>query len=313
MKEKDYHIYIYGPVPSRRLGYSLGIDILPFKTCTLDCVYCQLSPTTNKTVQRKKFFPYDTVMSQVKKAVSSDKKIDYITFSGSGEPTLNLDLGNMIREIKKSTSIPVAVLTNSTLFIRESVRQSLMPADLVVPSLDAASQDIFLKVNRPHKSLDINEIIKGLINFNKKYKALLWLEIMLVKGLNDSPQHIKKLIKASSAIGPNKIQLNTVIRPPAEEFAKPLSRKDMEQIREMFGEKCEIIAQFHRKEQTSQSKNLERDIISLIQRRPVTLLDISHSLGKHKNEIIKYIDILIHDEKIKEVKYKGLLYYEPRV
>jgi wyosine [tRNA(Phe)-imidazoG37] synthetase (radical SAM superfamily) len=311
LKEKNNHIYIYGPVPSRRLGYSLGIDILPFKTCTLDCIYCQLSPTTNKTIKRKKFYPYEAVMSQIKESVFSGKKINYITFSGSGEPTLNLDLGKMIREIKKITSIPVAVLTNSTLLIRESVRESLMTADLVVPSLDAATQDIFLKINRPHKSLHIDEVIEELNDFNKKYKGLLWLEIMLVRGLNDSPQHIKKLSKAISDIAPDRIQLNTVIRPPAEKFAKPLSLKEMEKIRDVFGEKCEIIAQFNRKEQSSQSENLEKDIISLIQRRPVTLFDISNSLGKNQNEIIKYLDILIKEKKIKEVEHKGLIFYEP--
>ncbi|NOR11816.1 MAG: radical SAM protein [Candidatus Aminicenantes bacterium] len=310
-KEKESPIHIYGPVPSRRLGFSLGIDILPYKTCTLDCIYCQLGPTPKKTVQQKEHFSSDIVLAQINKTLSSGQRIDYITFSGSGEPTLNTTLGKLIREIKKITDIPVAVLTNSTLLTKARVREALQAADLVVPSLDAATQEEFIAVNRPHSSLKIEDIIVGLKIFRQEFKGQIWLEIMLVKGKNDSPNHLNKLKAAVREIQPDRIQLNTVIRPPAEQFARALSLKDLEKIKKAFGKKCEIIADFAQMNQFPQSQDIERKILSMIQRRPVTLSDISASLGKHRDEVLKYLNILISNGKIKPLTHKGKTYYEP--
>jgi len=303
-------MHIYGPVPSRRLGFSLGIDIIPFKTCTLDCIYCQLGLTIQKTIRRREFFSPSEILSQIKKKLSSGQRIDYITFSGSGEPTLNLVLGQLIREIKKITSVPVAVLTNSTLLTRKNVRKVLMPADLVVPSLDAATQAIFHKINRPYKSLKVKEIIDGLSQFRQEFTGSIWLEVMLAKGVNDSLTHIKKLKKAISKIKPDKIQLNTVIRPPAEMFARPLDIKELKKIKNLLEKNCEIIAEFDKKEQIPPSENLEDLILTMIQRRPVTLTDISISLGKHKNEILKYLNFLLKEGKIRSVSHKDRKYFE---
>ena len=310
-KNKYNFSHIYGPVPSRRLGFSLGIDIIPFKMCSFDCIYCQLGPTIKKTIKRRKYFPSSEILSQIKKVLNSGQRIDYITFSGSGEPTLNSAIGTLIKEIKKITPIPVVVLTNSSLFTLKSLRKALKPSDLVIPSLDAATQEIFVKINRSHPSLKIEKIIEGLKKFRHEFKGTIWLEIMLVKGVNDSPPHIKKLIKAISEINPDKVQLNTVIRPPAEKFALVLNSKELKRIKNILGEKCEIIAEFAKKKQVPPSEDLEEAIFSLIQRRPVTLTDISSSLGKHKNEIIKYLNFLLEKGKVKVVVYKGLKYYEP--
>jgi len=311
-QNKSPALHTYGPVPSRRLGFSLGTDIIPLKTCTLDCIYCQLGPTPKKTTHRKEYFSPSDIVSQIKKKLSSGQRIDYITFSGSGEPTLNKALGKIIREIKKTTSIPVAILTNSTLLSLKSTRDALMDADLVVPSLDAATQEIFIKVNRPCSSLNIEEIIQGLRKFSKEFKGSIWLEIMLVKGVNDSPSHIRKLKEAIAKIKPEKVQLNTVIRPPAEKNARPLSLKDLEKIKSILGENCEIIVESYREAQISTPENLEGAILSLIQRRPVTLAEISASLGKGKNEIIRSLDSLLAEGKIKSVTHKGLRYFEPK-
>lgn len=305
-------VFIYGPVPSRRLGFSLGIDIIPFKTCPLNCIYCQLGPTPRKTVRRKKYFSSTEILSQIKRKLSSGQQIDYITFSGSGEPTLNSDLGKLIREVKKITSVPVAVLTNSSLLARKSVRKALEAADVVAPSLDAATQGAFLKTNRPHSSLGIKEIIEGLQIFRQEFKGTIWLEVMLVKGINDSLSHLKKLKEVISKIMPEKIQLNTVIRPPAESFAYPLSLKELEKIKKLLGKNCEVIAEFDKNAQIPSSENLKEAILSMIQRRPVTLSDISVSLAKHKNEIIKYLNFLLKENKIQTVIHKGLKYYEPK-
>jgi len=308
---KNHRTHVYGPVPSRRLDFSLGIDIIPFKTCTLDCIYCQLGPTANKALQRKEYYSQSEILVQIKEKLASGQRVDTITFSGSGEPTLNKTLGKLIKEIKKIIPIPVAVLTNSTLFTDKTVRNALMAADLVIPSLDAATQEVFLKTNRPCSTLKIQEVIEGLIMFRREFKGSIWLEIMLVKGVNDSLPHIQKLQEAVSRIKPDKIQLNTVVRPPAEKSAQPLSPEEMEKIRKAFGKSCEIIAGFDKKAPKSSQKDLEGAILAMIQRRPVTLSDISASLGSHKNEIIKCLDILLEEGKIRPVTHKDLKYFEP--
>jgi wyosine [tRNA(Phe)-imidazoG37] synthetase (radical SAM superfamily) len=303
--------HIYGPVPSRRLGFSLGVDIIPYKTCTLDCIYCQLGATTQKTFQRKPYFTEREIVSQVEKAVNSGQRIDYITFSGSGEPTLNTLLGPIIRKIKKKTNIPVAVLTNGTLLCQEDVRKDLLAADLVVPSLDAATQEVFEQTNRPHSSLKIQSIIEGQKKFRQEFKGEVWLEILLVSGVNDSPDHIQKLKEAADKIRPDKIHLNTVIRPPAQESAHPLTPKEMEKIRDILGERAKIIAEFDKIQHFPGLNNLKETILAMIQRRPVTLSDMAASLGKHKNELIKTLDRLLKERKIKSVLHKGRKYYEP--
>ena len=308
---KNHHLYIYGPVPSRRLGFSLGIDILPYKTCTLDCIYCQLGTTKQKTVQRKKYFSERTILQQIRQILDSGQRIDYITFSGSGEPTLNSSIGSLIKKIKKITSLPVAVLTNSTLLTKKSVREALLHADLVVPSLDAATQEVFERVSRPHPSLKIQIIIEGLKKFRQEFEGSIWLEILLVKGINDSPLHIQKLEQAVNEINPDRIQLNTVVRPPAEDFARPLSLPEMEAIKKIFGKKAEIIAEFDKIQHTPSSLDLKDAVLAMVQRRPVTLSEMGASLGKHKNELIKYLDFLLKEDKIKLVTHKGRKYYEP--
>jgi len=308
-KNRNHHIY--GPVPSRRLGFSLGIDIIPYKTCSLDCIYCQLGSTRQKTIRRAKFYSDETILSQIRRAVESGQEIDYITFSGSGEPTLNTSLGNLIKKIKKITSISVAVLTNGTLLTRKRVREALLHADLVIPSLDAATQELFDKINRPHPSLKIHRVIEGMKKFRQEFKGLIWLEILLVKGTNDSPSHIQRLKEAIAEIKPDKIQLNTVVRPPSEDSARPLSLHELEKIKKLFGKKAEIIAEFDKIQHAPPSLNLTDAILSMVQRRPVTLSDMTISLGKHKNELIKYLDFLLKEDKIKIVTHKGRKYYEP--
>ena len=309
--EKSPRINVYGPVPSRRLGFSLGIDIIPFKTCTLDCVYCQLGTTLKKVLRREKFFSSVEILAQIKERFSSRQRIDTITFSGSGEPTLNKILGELIENIKKMTSIPVTVLTNSTLLNDKNVRKALMQADLVIPSLDAATQEVFVKTNRPCSPLNSKEIIEGLVKFRQEFKGRIWLEIMLVKSVNDSPSHIQKLKEAASRIKPDKIQLNTVVRPPAEKSAQPLSHDELEKIKGVFGKNCEVIAEFDKKQQTTPQENMKDVILEMIRRRPVTLSEISVSLGRHANEVIKYLDLLLNEGKIRYVTHKDTKYYEP--
>jgi len=301
--------HIYGPVPSRRLGFSLGVDIIPFKTCTLDCTYCQLGSTKKTVSRRGSWFPPGEVLAQIKEAVESGPKIDVITFSGSGEPTLNRDIGRIIRAIKKMTRIPVVVLTNGTLLTRKDVRRDLAAADIVVPSLDAVPGNLFRRVNRPDRALDPAKIIDGLVRFRREFRGELWLEVMLVKGVNDSPAHIEALGAAADRIRPDRIQLNTVVRPPAEAKAKPLSPRAMGKIRDALGPRAEIIASFERREQAPAAGDFETALLTAVGRRPMTAEDISLALGRHRGEVRKTLSSLHGRGEVRKSVHGGKTYF----
>ena len=204
--------YIFGPVPSRRLGRSIGIDLVPFKTCTYDCIYCQLGRTTCKTMQRKEWVPFYEIISQLKEKLYL--RPNYITLSGSGEPTLFSRCGELIYQIKEITDIPVAILTNGSLFWMPEVRKSLLNADLVIPSLDAGSQHLFQYVNRPHPEIFFDEMVEGLIRFREEYTGAYWLEVFLLAGVNTPEVEIEKLKACIHSIQPDRVQANTVTREP---------------------------------------------------------------------------------------------------
>ncbi|MGZ5423152.1 MAG: radical SAM protein [Candidatus Aminicenantales bacterium] len=306
------HRFVYGPVASRRLGFSLGVDIIPFKTCTLDCVYCQLGSTGKTTVRRGSWFPPDQILAQIKAAVDSGQRIDVITFSGSGEPTLSRDIGRLIRAIKRMTRIPVAVLTNATLLTRKSVRRELAAADIVVPSLDAVPGALFRRINRPHASLDNRRIIEGLARFRDEFRGELRLEIMLVKGVNDSPAHIRALKTAVARIRPDRIELNTVVRPPADRSARPLSAASMAKIQAQLGPKAEVVASFAGRSQAPASGSLERSILATVGRRPQTAADIALALGRPPGEVVKALSSLLRRRRVGALKHGGRTYFSSR-
>ena len=301
---------IFGPVPSRRLGFSLGVDVVSCKTCSLDCIYCQVGRTTNKTTERKEYISGDGILPEVEEILLKQRKrIDYITFSGSGEPTLNCGMKKIIISIKKLASIPVAVITNGTLLFQSEVREELMEADLVIPSLDAASEEAFKRVNRPHHSLTIDKMIDGLVAFSQEFKGRMWLEIMIVKGINDSPREIERMAEAAEKMKLDKIQLNTVVRPPAEKLARPASLDDLKKIKRILGEKCEIIARFKKPDREFLREDVEKGILTMAKRRPVTLLDISRSSGIHQDEAIEYLNMLEKEGQILTRVHRGRRYY----
>ncbi|MHC1631638.1 MAG: radical SAM protein [Methanotrichaceae archaeon] len=292
--------HLFGPVPSRRIGLSLGVDLTPYKTCTLDCTYCQLGRTTNLTLTRKKRVSPGEVLREIES--KSDEKFDYLTLSGSGEPTLHAGLDEIIHGAKEVTDKPVAVLTNGTLFTNPKVRQEVAKADLIVPSLDAATQTTFEKVNRPHPDLRIKEIIEGLVALRKEFGGDIWLEVMLVKGLND--QEIDLIAAASERIRPDKIQLNTVVRPPADPVP-PLSPEEMNAALKDF-QGAEIIADWTR----ATSDETEVQIIDLLSRRPCTLDEISTLANIHRNEILKYLEVMEREGKIIRQRHGERLYFQ---
>ncbi len=241
-KRSRVNIILFGPVSSRRLGKSLGINLIPPKTCSLDCIYCQLGSTPKTSVKRYSYLSANEVETNLKRFLAKGGRADYLTLSGGGEPTLNAQIGKIIRRIKTISRLPVAVLTNATLFTSPKVRRELLAADLVLPSLDAARQATFKKINRPHRRLKIKNIIQGLQLFRRQFKGKLWLEIMLVRNINDSKKELEALNKAVLAIKPDKIQLNTVVREPAEKFAHPLTVSQLQKTKKFFGDRCEIIS-----------------------------------------------------------------------
>ena len=303
------HRFVYGPVASRRLGFSLGVDIIPFKTCTLDCVYCQLGSAGKTTVRRGSWFPPGEILAQIKEAVEAGPGIDVITFSGSGEPTLSRDIGRLIRSIKKMTRIPVAVLTNATLLTRRDVRRDLAAADIVVPSLDAVPEAVFRRVNRPHASLDNRKIIEGLARFRREFAGELRLEIMLVRGVNDSPAAIRALEEAVERIRPDKIELNTVVRPPADRAARPLGGAALARIAARLGPKAEVVAAFAPKEQAPAAGSLEGSILAAVGRRPQTAEDIAQALGRPLGEVRRALTGLLRGRCVRKIVHGGRTYF----
>lgn len=304
----DKREYIFGPVPSRRLGRSLGIDLVPFKTCTYDCIYCQLGRTTCKTTQRKEWVPFYEILGQLKEKLSLNP--DYITLSGSGEPTLFSKCGELIYQIKKITTIPVAVLTNGSLMWMPEVRKSLMDADLVIPSLDAGSRHLFQYVNRPHPEILFDKMVEGLIRFRDEYKGQYWLEVFLLAGVTTPEVEIEKLKTCIQSIKPDKVQVNTVTRPPAESFAEPVPKELLENLAAQLYECSEVIADYRGVHEKQEFVSQREDVLTLLKRRPCSIDDIAAGLGLHRNEVVKYIEELSAEGKIKAKPQNQQLYYK---
>ncbi|MBN2738587.1 MAG: radical SAM protein [Spirochaetales bacterium] len=301
--------YIFGPVPSRRLGFSLGIDLVPFKTCSYDCIYCQLGKTTNKTITRKEYVPINQLIHELEQKLTEKVKIDYITLSGSGEPTLYLKLGDLINNIKQRTNIPIAVLTNSSLLWDDDVKNELKNADLIIPSLDAGNEDMFRYVNRPSKDLAFNKVIDGLVSFSNLYRGKIWLEVFLLNGATSIQSEILDLNDIIKKIQPARIQLNTVKRPPAESFAFTVPNEQMLELSKYFDGNVEVISDFSRQADENYMKTTKEEIINLLKRRPCSLDDIAGGLNRHKNEIIKCLDELLTNEKLIYHEHNHTPYY----
>ena len=237
--------YIYGPLNSRRLGFSLGITLTSSKVCNLNCIYCQLGKTTVQLNERKEYALVEDIFAELKWWLENNlaevSKLNYITFSGSGEPTLNSKIGRLIEMIKKISPVRIAVITNSSLLRDPLVRRDLLFADLIMPSLDAVTLEVFAKIDRPHPDIKIEHIIEGLISLRKEFHGKIWLEVMLVAGINDDLRHIKKLKEIIDVINPDKIQINSPVRSTAEPGIFPVDKSKLEKIKEILGGKAEII------------------------------------------------------------------------
>jgi len=238
--------------------------------------------------------------------------IDYLSLTGSGEPTLHSQIRSVIEGIKTITSIPVAVLTNGSLLYEEEVRQDLLRADVVLPSLDAVSSEVFMKINRPRPGFSIKEVIEGLVEFRKVYRGQIWLEILFCKGVNDSKEELLRIKKVLDRIQPDCIHINTVVRPPSEKWAVPLNPEEMEKIKAFFGEKASIISEFDRHPPVVSERDIQEEILKILKRRPLSLSDLSQGMGITRNELEAYLNPLIQEGKIQSRSFGDSIYYETK-
>jgi len=304
--------YLFGPVPSRRLGISLGVDLVPMKTCTLDCIYCECGKTSRLTLERKEYVSFDAVKKELIHYLAHHARPDYITFSGSGEPTLHKKIGDVIRFIKdQAPDIPVAVLTNGALFYQKQVRKDMIDAAVVIPSLDAATEKTFQKINRPCSHLRLDGIIRGLVQFRKEYSGKIWLEIFIIPGLNDSNHELEALKQTIKKINPDQIHLNTLDRPGTVSTLRPASREELEHVLRIFQMETAVIVADppEHKALFAYRKDKASAILGTIARRPCTLKDLSEILGLPADEMKTYLAAMEAEGTIKSVKQKRGLFY----
>lgn len=300
--------HLFGPVPSRRLGRSLGVDLVPFKTCTYDCIYCQLGRTTCRTLQRREWVPTELVLRELEQRLDSHP--DYITLSGSGEPTLFKPLDKLIDGIRALTDIPIAVLTNGSLLGDKEVQAELCAVDLVIPSLDAGNDKTFRSVNRPHEGISFESMFAGLRAFRRHFFAAYWLEVFLLDGYTTSESQLADLRRCVDLIQPDRVQLNTVTRPPAECAAVAVPYSRLQEIAATFSMNTQVIAEFHTDHALEAGKAGRDEILQLLRRRPCSIDDIVGGLGMHRNEVLKSIEHLTTQCLVEGSHVGDRLYYK---
>jgi len=290
--------HLFGPVASRRLGRSLGVDLVPYKVCSFDCIYCEVGRTTLKTTARQEFFPPEEVESELGDFLLSRPSLDFITFSGSGEPTLSLSIGRLIRFIKERyPGYRVAVITNGSLLHDSAVRGALQPADVVLPTLSTADEGTFRKIHRPAPEIFVRDVIRGLHQFRETFPGEIWLEVFLVPGINMEEDALRALQKEIAGIRPDRVQLNTLDRPGAEPWVRPASREELQGAAFIFGIDGEmsITSLTDRKIQDILPEDARSMVIETIRRRPSTLDDLVAQTGLHRQELIKMLRALSSD------------------
>jgi len=302
--------HVYGPVPSRRLGRSLGVDLVPFKTCSYDCVYCQLGRTTVRTLSRQEHVPVDEVLEELAGKLRKGPPPDAIGLAGSGEPTLHSRMGDLIAGIKRLTRIPVAVLTNGSLLWMPEVRVALADADLVLPSLDAGSPESFARINRPHPDISFERMVEGLIAFSLGYKGRTWLEVFVLAGRVNPKEEIARIAAITERMRLERVQLNTVSRPPADASAVAVSATILNGLRKHFSGPCEVIAEVlpPLPDSAEPSPSVE-GILALLRRRPCTVEGLARGLGLPPNEVLKLLEPLCARKALRTERRADALFY----
>ncbi len=297
--------YLFGPVLSRRLGLSLGVDLVPYKVCSLDCVYCEVGRTNNLTLKRDNYSSIDEILAELDNFLSNNPQLDYITLSGGGEPTLHNQIDKLISFLKNNyPQYKIALITNSTLLWDDTLRFQIQDIDLILPSLDAVSPEIFQTINRHVEGLTADMLINGLIEFRKIFHKPMWLEIFIIPNINDTDEEIEKLKQACIKIKPDIVQLNSLDRPGTESWVQSSSRESLDAIATKLSPlNVEIIAKINYNLQSPlYQKTVMDNIFNLVKLVPCSLEELSSTLSIHINTILKYLSILIKENKIGEIK-----------
>jgi len=281
--------YVFGPVPSRRLGQSLGVDTIPLKTCNWNCVYCQLGRTVPLMNKRCEYFPREEILSEVQKTLASHKPgdIDWVTFVGSGEPVLHASIGWLIRQVKEITDLPIAVITNGALLYLPEVRQDLIAANAVLPSVDAGTARLYRQINRPYPEITFERLLKGLITFQREYSGKLWIEVMLVRDLNDTEEALRGIAEALQRIGPDEVHINLPTRPPVETWVQPPDDDGIMRANAILGDLARVV---HPAEGTFDLSGFDNPldaIVSIITRHPMRQEQIERSLTRWAPEQVE--------------------------
>ncbi len=312
--------HLFGPVISRRLGISLGVDVVPYKYCTMDCVYCEVGRTDHLVNEQLDLIDYDALVAELDDFLSTNPKLDYITFSGAGEPLIYSHIGELINYIKDNYSqYKLALITNSTFLGEISIVNDLLKLDLIMPSMDAVDDDTFEKINRPHSDITVDDVLSNLITFNSYFHGEMWLEIFFVPGLNDNPESLISMADMISRIQPTRVQLNSLDRPGTESWVKKAEFEQLERIKREFESslsdydiKIEIIKKVDKDlyDQNETSIEAEEKILSTINRRPCTAQDLSQMLNIHINAINKVLHKLIAEKVIVGVEEERGIFYK---
>ena len=306
--------YLFGPVPSRRFGRSLGIDLVTAKTCSFDCPFCEVGRTTLSTCERLEYVPVTDVVDEFNHWLENDGKADVITLTGSGEPTLHSHFGDIIDAIKASCDITVVLLTNSTLLHLADVREAAAKADIVKCSLSAWDMESFRRINRPVKGLELNQVVDGLRQFRQEFSGKLWLEVFILKSVNDKPDDVAKIAALAESIAPDVVQLNTVVRPPAESEAQPISQDELRRLAPLFSPIAEIIAKFEA-DPTNENSSIvsSQHVQAMLMRRPCSAEDISGAFGIDAKTVAVLVEELLASDSIQSIKRDDAVYYAPSI
>jgi wyosine [tRNA(Phe)-imidazoG37] synthetase (radical SAM superfamily) len=304
--------YVFGPVPSRRLGQSLGIDTIPLKTCNWNCVYCQLGRTRPVVNDRRNYFPAADILAEIRQALSAHEpgQIDWVTFVGSGEPTLHASLGQLIREVKTLSDLPVAVITNGALLYEPLVRQELAAADAVLPSLDAGTADLFRCINRPHPTITFERLLSGLSAFRQEYTGKLWIEVMLVSGLNDTKLALHRIAELLRPIAPDEIHISLPTRPPVETWVQPPDEERIQRAITIFGTIARVLNPTEGSFDLGSEDSIVESVLGIISRHPMRQEELEVALGQWApDKVNKVLATLESSVQAQVVKRNGVRYW----
>ncbi len=305
--EKTYN-YIFGPVLSRRLGRSLGIDLLPSKTCTLDCVFCQVGRTTARTLERLEYVPTEKVIEELKDWFLRGIGVDCLTLAGSGEPTLHSRFGEVLEFMSRNSSVPRALLSNGSLFVLPEVRAAARKATIVKVSLSAWDQASFERVNRPCRELRLDRIVESYKKFRSEFDGEMWMEVFLLKGVNSEPDDVKKIAALAADIMPDRVQLNTVVRPPAEKSSTAVPVHEMKELAGLFDCSTEVVVESDLSNDAKCVCN-EKQIAGLLKRHPCTIEQIAGTFNINITDASECVENLLNTGAIRREEKNGKIYY----